>query len=104
MPDGPRLLNDDGSASIATALLMSHHGLRRDIALFAAALQRGETGVGADAQGLCDEWRRFGATLHGHHVEEDTNIETTGVVCPQIHAGPPSEAWYKDITIVDLGY
>jgi len=38
------------------------------------------------------------------YIEEDTNIETTGVVCPQIHAGPPSEAWYKDITIVDLGY
>ena len=39
-----------------------------------------------------------------NYVEEDPNIETTGVVCPQIHAGPPSEAWYKDITIVDLGY
>lgn len=38
------------------------------------------------------------------YIEEDPNIETTGVVCPQIHAGPPSEAWYKDITIVDLGY
>jgi hypothetical protein len=37
------------------------------------------------------------------YIEEDPNIETTGVVCPQIHAGPPSEAWYKDITIVDLG-
>jgi len=37
------------------------------------------------------------------YTEEDPNIETTGVVCPQIHAGPPSEAWYKDITIVDLG-
>ncbi len=38
------------------------------------------------------------------YIEEDPNIETTGVVCPQIHAGPPSEAWYKDITIVDLSY
>ena len=38
------------------------------------------------------------------YIEEDPNIETTGVVCPQIHAGPPSEAWYKDITIVDLGH
>jgi hypothetical protein len=36
------------------------------------------------------------------YIEEDPKIETTGVVCPQIHAGPPSEAWYKDITIVDL--
>jgi hypothetical protein len=36
------------------------------------------------------------------YIEEDPKIETTGVVCPQIHAGPPSEAWYRDITIVDL--
>jgi hypothetical protein len=36
------------------------------------------------------------------YIEEDPKIETTGVVCPQIHAGPPSEAWYKDVTIVDL--
>ena len=36
------------------------------------------------------------------YLEEDPAIETTGVVCPQIHSGPPSEAWYKDITIVEL--
>lgn len=36
------------------------------------------------------------------YIEEDPTIDTTGVVCPQIHGGPPSEAWYKDITIVDL--
>jgi len=36
------------------------------------------------------------------YIEQDPNIETSGVVCPQIHAGPPSEAWYKDITIADL--
>ena len=74
MLDGPRLLNDDGSASIATALLMSHHGLRRDVALFAAALEKVEKGDAQDVEGLCEEWRRFGATLHGHHVEEDTNV------------------------------
>jgi hypothetical protein len=39
-----------------------------------------------------------------NYIEQDPNIETSGVVCPQIHAGPPSEAWYKDITMVDLGY
>src|SRR5947207_3118189 len=39
MPTPPDLLNDDGSASIATALLMSHHGFRRDIARFAVALE-----------------------------------------------------------------
>jgi hypothetical protein len=36
------------------------------------------------------------------YVEPDASIESRGVICPQIHAGPPSEAWYKDITIVDL--
>lgn len=36
------------------------------------------------------------------YIEEDPTIDTTGVVCPQIHAGPPSEAWYKDMTIADL--
>lgn len=36
------------------------------------------------------------------YIEEDPKIEVTGVVCPQIHAGPPSEAWYKDVTILDL--
>jgi len=36
------------------------------------------------------------------YVENDASIESRGVICPQIHAGPPSEAWYKDITIRDL--
>ena len=36
------------------------------------------------------------------YVEADPAVARTGVVCPQIHSGPPSEAWYKDITLVDL--
>jgi 3-keto-disaccharide hydrolase len=36
------------------------------------------------------------------YVENDPSIESRGVICPQIHAGPPGEAWYKDITILDL--
>jgi len=36
------------------------------------------------------------------YVEADPSIEGSGVICPQIHAGPPSEAWYKDITLLDL--
>jgi Domain of Unknown Function (DUF1080) len=36
------------------------------------------------------------------YIEEDPKVDTAGVVCPQIHGGPPGEAWYKDITIVDL--
>jgi hypothetical protein len=36
------------------------------------------------------------------YTEEDPSIDTTGVIAVQIHAGPPSEAWYKDITLLDL--
>jgi hypothetical protein len=34
------------------------------------------------------------------YAEEDPAVGTTGVICVQIHSGPPSEAWYKDITLV----
>ena len=37
------------------------------------------------------------------YTEEDPAIESTGVIAVQIHSGPPSQAWYKDITIVNLG-
>jgi hypothetical protein len=41
--------------------------------------------------------------LNGHktvdYVETDPQIPQTGVFGLQIHSGPPSEAWYKDITI-----
>jgi hypothetical protein len=33
------------------------------------------------------------------YTENDPAIEPSGVVCVQIHAGPPTEAWYTDITI-----
>lgn len=36
------------------------------------------------------------------YTEEDPKIETTGIIGLQIHGGPPSEAWYKNITIIDL--
>ena len=36
------------------------------------------------------------------YVEDDPKIETTGVIAVQIHGGPPGEAWYKDITLLDL--
>ena len=32
-------------------------------------------------------------------TEPDKAIEQTGLIGVQIHAGPPAEAWYKDITI-----
>jgi hypothetical protein len=36
------------------------------------------------------------------YKEEDPKIERKGVIAVQIHGGPPSEAWYKDITIKEL--
>jgi len=36
------------------------------------------------------------------YTEQDPAIDATGVIAVQIHSGPPSQAWYKDITIVDL--
>jgi hypothetical protein len=36
------------------------------------------------------------------YTETDAQIDRTGVIAVQIHGGPPSEAWYRDITIVDL--
>jgi hypothetical protein len=52
------------------------------------------------------EGRRIQIWVNGvqtvDYVEEDPKIEATGVSCLQIHGGPPSEAWYKDITLTDL--
>lgn len=36
------------------------------------------------------------------YTEEDETIEQTGLIAVQIHGGPPSEAWYKDIRILPL--
>jgi hypothetical protein len=36
------------------------------------------------------------------YTEQDPRIEASGVIAVQIHAGSPSEAWYKDITLTDL--
>ena len=36
------------------------------------------------------------------YTEADDSITQTGCICVQIHAGPPSEAWYKDITIEQI--
>ena len=36
------------------------------------------------------------------YTEEDPAIESSGVIAVQIHSGPPSQAWYKDITILNL--
>lgn len=36
------------------------------------------------------------------YTETDPKIEDHGVIAVQIHSGPPSEAWYKDIYIQEL--
>jgi hemerythrin-like domain-containing protein len=71
---GPALLNDDGSASMATALMMSHHGFRRDLGLFARALPQVAAGDLARISALREEWKGLCEKLHGHHQAEDTGI------------------------------
>jgi hypothetical protein len=83
MSKATTLLNDDGTASMATALLMSHHGFRRDIARFAAALARPLAGDAAKIAALEGEWRSYRATLHGHHEAEDNGL------FPNIRAAHP---------------
>jgi len=74
MPTPPNLLNDDGSASMATAFMTSHHGFRRDLAQFKLALQRVAAGDHARVSALREEWQRYRGTLHGHHDVEDKAI------------------------------
>jgi hypothetical protein len=62
-----------------------------------------------------DDWNEYVIRAEGKHIqlfinglktvdymEEDAKIEDYGVIAVQIHSGPPSEAWYKDITIQEL--
>ncbi len=74
MAIGTKLLNDDGSASMATMIMLSHHGLRRDLARFAAAVARVAAGDASKVEALRGEWRSYHAALHGHHEVEDTRI------------------------------
>jgi hypothetical protein len=52
------------------------------------------------------EGRRIQLWINGvqtvDYTEGDPSVESRGLICTQIHAGPPSEAWYKDITIREL--
>ena len=36
------------------------------------------------------------------YTEADETIPQTGLIALQIHSGPASEVWYKDIEIVEL--
>jgi hypothetical protein len=77
MTNVPKLLDETGASSIATAVMMSHHGFRRDVRRFGAALEVLATGGTGDLEALRDEWRSFRGTLHGHHDAEDTGIFPT---------------------------
>jgi hypothetical protein len=50
--------------------------------------------------------RRIQLSINGletvDYTEPDETIEQRGIIGVQIHAGPPSEAWYKDIRIREL--
>jgi hypothetical protein len=53
------------------------------------------------------EGKRIQLWLNGtktvDYTEADDDIAATGILGLQIHGGPPSEAWYKDIRIKVLG-
>lgn len=52
------------------------------------------------------EGPRIQLWINGHqtvdYTEPDASIPQRGIIGLQIHGGPPSEAWYKDITIREL--
>ena len=62
-----------------------------------------------------DDWNEYMIRCEGKHIvlaingqqtvdytESDSEIPDFGIIAVQIHAGPPSEAWYKDITVEEL--
>jgi hemerythrin-like domain-containing protein len=74
MSKAPNLLNDDGTASIATAAMMSHHAFRRDLGRFQKALATVAAGDSSRVEALREEWRSFHLALHGHHDSEDNGV------------------------------
>jgi len=95
-----RLLNDDGSASMATALLMSHHAFRRDIARFAIALRGLGSPGAAQVAGLQGEWAHYRAALHGHHEIEDRNM-FPGLRSQHAELGPVFDQLSADHRAID---
>lgn len=62
-----------------------------------------------------DDWNTYVIRCEGRHIqlwlnghktvdwnEPDDEIPGEGIIAVQIHSGPPTEAWYKDITIEEL--
>ena len=52
------------------------------------------------------EGPRIQLTLNGvrtvDYTEPDASVPADGLICVQIHAGPPSEAWYRRLEITEL--
>lgn len=87
MPQPPNLLNEDGSASMATMLMLSHHAFRRDITRFLNAVTQIKAGDTSRIADLQQEWTQsLHAGLHGHHHVEDT------AMFPDIKAKHPEAA------------
>ncbi len=62
-----------------------------------------------------DDWNELTVRAEGPHIqiwvngyqtvdytEADSTIAQTGLICVQIHRGPPTEAWYKELVITPL--
>lgn len=64
----PPLLDADGRTTPATAFLLVHRGLRRDLDLLAALAGSG------DRAALAERWQLFGRVLHDHHTAEDERL------------------------------
>ncbi|MDZ4861780.1 MAG: DUF1080 domain-containing protein [Candidatus Hydrogenedentes bacterium] len=76
--------------------------------------------AGPDAETIAkivkkNDWNEYVIRAEGNHIqlwlngaktvdytETDDAIARTGVIALQIHSGPPTEAWYKNITIKEL--
>jgi hypothetical protein len=52
------------------------------------------------------EGKRVRLSINGFqtvdYTEPDETLEQNGYICLQVHSGPPTEAWYKDIYIEQL--
>jgi hypothetical protein len=70
---------------MATMIMTSHHGFRRDAACFAVALADGRPGAA-----LAEEWKGFRGGLHHHHTVEDTQM-FPGLLAEHPELGPAIE-------------
>ena len=62
----------------------------------------GNGGITATPCGVCQACSDIDSGRFVDYTELDDTLEQRGLIGLQIHGGPPSEAWYKDITIKEL--